>query len=25
IQPERVRLLEKKITVKANWENEYEL
>lgn len=25
LQPERVRLLEKKITVKANWENEYEL
>jgi hypothetical protein len=24
-QPERVRLLERKITVKANWENEYEL
>jgi len=25
IQPERVRLLDRKITVKANWENEYEL
>ncbi len=24
-QPERVRLLERKITVKSNWENEYEL
>jgi hypothetical protein len=24
-QPERVRLMEKKITVKSNWENEYEL
>lgn len=25
MQPERVRLLERKITVKANWENEFEL
>lgn len=25
LQPERVRLLDRKITVKANWENEYEL
>lgn len=25
VQPERVRLLDRKITVKANWENEFEL
>ncbi|MFM7672428.1 MAG: Ig-like domain-containing protein [Bacteroidota bacterium] len=25
LQPERVRLLDRKVTVKANWENEYEL